>query len=217
MPTATKTRSTRTDRRSKAARAESRDAREDLFNAAIEVFAERGFKDASVDEIAARAGYSKGAVYWHFSGKEDLFFALLDERIDRFYLEMAELMETAPPERDMAPEGSKRFVEALRSERALVLLTHEYWSQAVRDPKLRRRYARRQARLRSALARALIARSEHLGGPALDERAEDWATVIMSLAVGLAQERLTSPSAVPDQLFGETIALIYRGLVDRGG
>lgn len=217
VPPATRNRPPRSDRRTRAARAESRDAREELFDAAIAVFAERGFNDASVDEIAARAGYSKGALYWHFAGKEDLFFALLDERIDRFYLEMAELLETAPPDRDMAPEASQRFVEALRGERALILLTHEYWSQAVRDPKLRRRLARRQARLRSALARALVARSEHLGGPPVEAWAENWATVIIALTTGLAQERLISPSAVPDHLLGETIALIYRGLADRGG
>ena len=47
----------------------------------MQVFAERGYRDASMDEIVGRAGYSKGALYWHFSSKEDLFFALLEERV----------------------------------------------------------------------------------------------------------------------------------------
>jgi hypothetical protein len=71
--------------------------------------------------------------------------------------------------------------------------------------------------VRASIAKALTARAEHLGGPPLGARAEDLATVIMSLTVGLGQERLISPAAVPDHLLGETIALIYRGLVDRGG
>jgi AcrR family transcriptional regulator len=216
MTTATRNRR-RTDRRTRPARVDRRDAREDLFDAAIAVFAERGFRDASVDEIAARAGLSKGAVYWHFSGKDDLILSMLEERIDSVFLEMAELLATAPPEQDMAPEASARFVEVLRTRRALLLIDHEYWAIAVRDPQLRRRYARRQARVRASIAKALTARAEHLGGPPLGARAEDLATVIMSLTVGLGQERLISPAAVPDQLLGETIALIYRGLVDRGG
>ena len=69
---------TRVDRRSRSARAERRDARQELLRAAADVFAERGFRDASIDEVAERAGYSKGAVYWHFESKDDLFFTLVE-------------------------------------------------------------------------------------------------------------------------------------------
>src|ERR671939_99354 len=72
----------RVDGRTRAARAQGRAAREELLAAALRVFAERGYRDASVDEIAATAGYSKGAVYWHFSGKEELLQTLLEERLD---------------------------------------------------------------------------------------------------------------------------------------
>jgi len=65
----------RLDRRTRRARAEQRDGREALLRAAVEVLSERGYRDASVYEIAARAGYSKGAFYWHFPSKDDLFFA----------------------------------------------------------------------------------------------------------------------------------------------
>src|SRR4051794_28822443 len=98
----------RLDRRTRSARAQGRDGREALLEAAVEVFARRGYRDSSVDEIAERAGYSKGAVYWHFTGKDDLFFALLEERVDRPLREMIDLLESAPPERDMAPEASQR-------------------------------------------------------------------------------------------------------------
>src|SRR5215216_5801584 len=54
--------------------------RERLLDAALEVFSRRGYYAASVDEIAAEAGYSKGAVYSNFSNKEELFLALIDRR-----------------------------------------------------------------------------------------------------------------------------------------
>src|SRR2546427_11992467 len=108
MPTVTRSRPRRLDRRTRAARAEQRDGREALLEAALEVFAERGYRDSSVDEIAERAGYSKGAVYWHFSSKDDLFFALLEERIDRPWGQTIDLLESAEPGRAMAFEASRR-------------------------------------------------------------------------------------------------------------
>jgi AcrR family transcriptional regulator len=215
MPSATAKKS-RIDRRTRSARADRRDARQDLFDAAIEVVTERGFKDASVDEIARRAGLSKGGLYWHFPSKDDLFFALLEERVDRAYIQMAEMLASAPADQDMSVEASRRFVEVIRRQRDLLLIDSEYWSMAVRDPKLRRRYARRQTRLRNRLAEAFRLRMEHLGGPSIEGRGEEIAAIIMGLTVGLGQERMISPSAVPEHLLGDAIALIYRGLVARG-
>jgi len=52
-----------------------------LFDAAMELIGERGFTDASVDEIVERAGVAKGTVYYHFTGKAELVEALI---VDRF-------------------------------------------------------------------------------------------------------------------------------------
>src|SRR5579872_2001924 len=54
-----------------------RQTRDYLLQAAAKVFAERGFHGASLDEVAAVAGFTKGAVYSNFKNKEDLFLALL--------------------------------------------------------------------------------------------------------------------------------------------
>jgi TetR/AcrR family transcriptional regulator, cholesterol catabolism regulator len=51
-----------------------------LFDSAMELIGERGFTDASVDEIVARAGVAKGTVYYHFSGKAELVEALIADR-----------------------------------------------------------------------------------------------------------------------------------------
>lgn len=59
------------------------DSRERIVVAAVRVFARKGFQRASLDEIAAEAGLTKGAIYWHFSSKNDLFFSLLESRFQR--------------------------------------------------------------------------------------------------------------------------------------
>ena len=52
-----------------------------LFDAAMELIGERGFTDASVDEIVHRAGVVKGTVYYHFAGKAELVEALIADRM----------------------------------------------------------------------------------------------------------------------------------------
>jgi AcrR family transcriptional regulator len=186
-----------------------------LLSAAADVFSARGFHDASVDAVAERAGYSKGTVYWHFAGKDDLFLALVEERVDRPMREMIELLRSAPADRNMAPEASRRFAELLAGQQEWLLLDNEYWLQAMRDPELRRRYAERRRELRAALGNALASRAETLGAGRLEIEPERVATAIMALGVGLAQQALVDPHAVPDDLFGEIILLIYKGLTAR--
>ncbi|HEY7948981.1 MAG TPA: helix-turn-helix domain-containing protein, partial [Acidimicrobiales bacterium] len=65
--------------------------RDHLLAAAAQVFAERGFHGTSLDEVAAVAGFSKGAVYSNFKNKEDLFLALFKANYDR---EMDALRQT---------------------------------------------------------------------------------------------------------------------------
>lgn len=207
----------RLDRRTRRARAQGKEARARLVEAAAKVFARRGFAGSSMDEIAEEAGFSKGALYWHFAGKEDLFFALLEERVDRPIRLMIEALRSAPPDRDMAPEASRLFRDFVSKERQTILLGHEFWSLALRDPKLRKRYAERRAELREALASALDARAEHLGAPPFSTPTKEVATAYLALISGLAMDKLVDPAAVPDHLLGETVALVYIGLVARAG
>jgi AcrR family transcriptional regulator len=206
----------RVDGRTRAARARQRAARDELLSAALRVFAQRGYREAGVDEIAAEAGYSKGALYWHFSGKEELLQALLEERIDAPMRNLIALLESAPPERDMSVEASREFARRLAGDRDAVLLEHEYWTLAIRDQELRALYAERETALRNALARALEARARHLGTPDLPMPAEDVARIVMSMIGGLAIDELIEPASVRPELISEALALIYAGLVARG-
>jgi AcrR family transcriptional regulator len=205
----------RVDQRTRAARAQGREGRDELLTAALRVFARRGYRQAGVDEIAAEAGYSKGALYWHFSGKEELLMALLEERIDAPLRDRVALLASAPPERDMSVEATRAFAQQLGEQREAMLLEREYWSLAIRDPELRARYADRQTELRGALAAAMEARARHLGTPDLTMPAEDVARIVMSIIGGLAVDELIEPGSVRPELLGEALALVYAGLVAR--
>ncbi len=53
-----------------------------IFQVALELFAEKGFANTSVDEIVDRAGVAKGTIYYHFKGKDDLFLMLMKSGVD---------------------------------------------------------------------------------------------------------------------------------------
>ena len=71
------------------------DTRERIITSAARVFARKGYHGASLDEVAADAGLTKGAVYWHFQSKADLFLALLDARFQRDTADMAGKFDAA--------------------------------------------------------------------------------------------------------------------------
>jgi hypothetical protein len=141
--------------------------------------------------------------------------ALLEERVDAPMREMVALLESAPPERDMSVEASREFARRLSSQRDAVLLEREYWSLAIRDPELRVPYAKRQTELRNALAGAIEARARHLGTPDVPMPAADVARIVMSIIAGLTVDELIEPGSVRPELLGETLALVYAGLVAR--
>ena len=67
--------------------------RQAVLESALDVFSEKGYAKATFDEIAARAGFTKGAVYWYFRNKADLVAALIIEYVGR---KREELMPNVP-------------------------------------------------------------------------------------------------------------------------
>jgi AcrR family transcriptional regulator len=79
----------------------------EILDAALEVFAESGLAGARVEDIAARAGISKGTVYLYFTGKEDLFREAIRDRVARTVEGLA-----AAGSAKLAPERLRGFIHA---------------------------------------------------------------------------------------------------------
>lgn len=58
---------------------EKNETRQRILNAAINIFSQKGYHNAKVDEIVEASNSSKGAVYFHFPSKQDIFLGLVDE------------------------------------------------------------------------------------------------------------------------------------------
>jgi AcrR family transcriptional regulator len=190
------------------------DTRTKLLDAAAKVFAEKGFAASSVDDVAAAAGMSKGAVYWNFDSKDDLIETLLDERVLEPLRTMIEFTKSAPAEQPTATAAGDA-IAALADQREILQLFHEQWLAAAREPEQRERNAELLRELRDALGEALDARREHLGVPELEIKARDIATAYVALAQGMWLIGLVDPKFFPRWLYGEIVALVYEGLVAR--
>lgn len=70
----------------------TQETRELLLRSAEQIFVRDGYEKAELGEIAAIAGRTKGSIYAHFKSKEDIFLALIEQRMTRYRAQMAEML-----------------------------------------------------------------------------------------------------------------------------
>ena len=111
-----------------------------LIQSAEKIFARDGFEVAKLEEIAADAGYTRGAFYANFESKEDLFFALLENEISTRIGNLAkEIGKVKDPEAKL--KAIREFFLSKTLDRRWSLLALEFKLFAVRHPEVRRRLA----------------------------------------------------------------------------
>jgi AcrR family transcriptional regulator len=179
-----------------------------LLQAARRNFGRRGYHGASLDEIAEEAGFSKGALYYNFGGKEGLFLALLEERLEQRVDVIRDAFETEQRASDAITEGARRYVDSLEDMREFQLLYFEFWAQAVRDPRFRAPLIARLREARHGVASILESWGEELGVASRQE-AERLAIAVNAIALGFAVEKHADPDGVPDELLGEVLLRVF--------
>ena len=187
--------------------------RQYLLQAAAQVFTERGFHAASLDEVAAAAGFTKGAVYSNFKNKDDLVLALIEDSYSR---EMEALRQTLEAS-DIPPEARiDDFVSLIRvggdlSPENWSTLNLEFTLYALRNPTARQRLAQLESEDIEAIATIIRVGRERQGIDGL-EPAEDVARIIVALFHGLGLMRALNPVAVGEPLLESAMYFVVRGL-----
>lgn len=185
------------------------ETRRDLLVSAAKVFAADGFHGAAVDRIARGAGFTTGAVYWHFGGKEGLFLAVFEEYALTRVGELTAIHEADAPDlpqraRALADQWMARQSEDPR----MVIATVEFFVHAMRVPDLRDQLAARLAAVRLAVGR-ILDEDARAAGIELPMPAQSIATVLRELGIGLALARLADPDTIPDHLYGDFVETFY--------
>jgi AcrR family transcriptional regulator len=154
-----------------------------MLDAAETVFAKKGFGGASMEEIAAEAGYSRAALYAKFGNKEDLLAAVLDRHSAR---QAAAFSTLTPPSTPI--EGALDAAELFRntSDIELVPLEMELRLNAFRNPDVRRRLLDSDHRMADRMAE-LIEHNMKASDHRLDIPASDLADIGRAAVLGLMQ------------------------------
>jgi AcrR family transcriptional regulator len=191
--------------------------RQHLLDAAAIVFARNGFHESTLDEVAATAGFSKGAVYSNFKSKDDLFVELLDDRVNRQYAVVSEVLESGSHEK---AEQFPRIREIFRSDmfwsEDFVALWMEFVLYARRNPEAQAKLVASIERSRAQVEQ-LIEHEYSVVGASTKYPTRDLAEISLALFNGLGIVRLANPSAVTDEVLDTTLTFLYDAMGVGGG
>src|SRR2546427_5587795 len=177
-----------------AKRRRREETRQRLLDSALSVFARHGYERATVDEIVREAGFSKGAFYVHFESKDDLFWAMLEERIQA----QQEALRQALNVNETVTANERRILEAIfalnKEETSWPALFLEFAAHAGRNEKVRAKLATLYERWHAFTTEMLHAGQE-AGHVREDIDVAFMASAIIALIEGsLMQSRLAPPA-----------------------
>lgn len=174
-----------------------------IIGAAVEVFADRGYAAAALEEVARTAGVAIGSIYAHFGSKQDLFMAIINHHLStRLDDARHTLTDTGPAAAPLA-----ETVIAALDDRRSALIDAEAWLYSVRhdDDLARRLRAHYRGVLGAAHGIVTHYRRPDDGLPFHDH---ELALVLVAVIHGLARQRFIDPPSVPDQLVGRVLAAL---------
>ena len=183
--------------------------RRELVASATSVFARRGFHAATLLEIATAAGFTTGAIYFHFGGKDDLFLAAFEEyavsRVEEInQVHSSSVGDIGQVARAFADQWMSRQAE----DPGFTIVSVEFFVHALRTPRLRDALAARQAAVRLAVGR-MLEQETRRAGLDLTMPAQDIATVMREMCIGMALAKLLDPDAFSDRLPGDFVQTFY--------
>jgi AcrR family transcriptional regulator len=188
------------------------DTRARLLRSAVTVLAARGLEGASIDDVAAHAGFTKGAFYASFASKEALFLAMVDEHFADLLERLDDVLAREGEIADQAREGAASFMRFIASDPDWERLFFEFSTYAARNEGFRKELVARRHALRDGIARLLERRVAELGVES-PLPIEDVATMLFAMADGIALQKLLDPGSVGEQLYSSMVGTFFAGLI----
>lgn len=186
--------------------------RDVLVEAAAQVFAEKGIEGASLEEIAERAGYSRGAIYKNFGGKDELFLAVNQRHNERALSRFAEVIDELGSAWTTAsvPELAAEWRRMVFRDPDIYILGAEFDLYVMRHPEMRPKvvdYRKRNA----AMIAQFMDEQAAAAGITLPYPAELLASMLVNASDGFQQALRSDPDG-PD-LIEPFLDLFIRAIV----
>ena len=187
--------------------------RDTLLEAAELVFARRGFHGASLEEIAETAGFTRGAIYKHFTDKEDLFLAVNDRFNDRTLQAFSQLLDEQGSQGyddvdidAVATIWRQRFTK----DRDFFILGLEFNLYLARNPEVRDRLVPRRHENARRVAQFMEKRAAG-AGVKLGLPTEDLANIFLITSDAFSAAALTDPDLA--RLYEPFLDLFVQGII----
>ncbi|MBB5465893.1 AcrR family transcriptional regulator [Paraburkholderia sp. Clong3] len=199
-------------KRQRLTREQSKDqTRERLLDAAQAIFMKKGFVAASVEDIAAAAGYTRGAFYSNFRSKTELFLELLRRDHEAMQAGLHAIFESAASREEMEARVL-RYYSSLHRENKRFLLWVEAKLLAVRDGRFRLRFNAFMHEKIEQLSAYVREFSERVGTP-MSMAPEQLAIGLMGLCDGVQFFYTVDPQNVPAEMAETVLAGFFSRVV----
>ncbi|RDW15168.1 TetR/AcrR family transcriptional regulator [Oceanobacillus arenosus] len=185
------------------------ETRKMLLDSAAEIFAQLGFHGASVDKIAEFAGYSKGAVYANFNSKEELFLALLEQKMKRDLDTIHQIMKQQHSIDHFIEKMDYYFDLDRQTNRVWSILNMEFLLYAMRQESVRQKWT---AMIEESVGQisGVIEKMMEQENRVSTLSAEEFAWTILSLGNGMAILHYISEGRAPLNLYGKALQSIIK-------
>lgn len=180
-----------------------------LLAAGTKLFARRGYHATTIDEIARLAGFTRGAFYANFGDKGDLFLAVLEQRRERDFGQLVNVLDDAPD--DEVPDRIGDWMSQVLVGGSLRRAMAEFALAAETSPPHRRRLAAHLQAIRDTVADIVRRyRTRHNVELTVDD--DTFASMITALVSGFADLTRLDPKAMTPDTLTRALSALWAGV-----
>jgi AcrR family transcriptional regulator len=197
--------------KTKTRKEQQAETRSRLMKSAARLFCRRGLEQASVDEVARDAGYTKGAFYANFRSKEELFLAMMDEKFAAEIDRLDEALRSGEDLDEQARHAGEDFIRFASGDGEWPRLFFEFAGYAARNDQFREEFMTRYRAMRERVTALYQRRVTELGVEPPIDGVEKVAVMTTCMANGFLIEQLLEPD-LSEELYGTMMEIFFRGL-----
>lgn len=184
-----------------------------ILDAALAVFSELGFEHSQLEQVAARAGRSRGAIYAQYASKEEVFLALMRNRIHTVFMAMYTQVQQEP-ETSKRLGILRRWITSRVCDQSWGTLTLEFKLYAVRRPESKERLLKLYDELFSDVAKELPELIFGKGLSKSERNDADRRLAILSGALsGMVLESHFRPSLLPPKQMKRMVGELFDAII----
>ena len=188
----------------------SEERRAQIIKAALACYTRQGYVNTTMDDIVAESGLSKGAIYWYFKSKDDLFQAALTSIFEGVAVESMQAMMACETSAERLRVGAQSMVALCRDIEGYFGLIVEFWSQSENRDEAMAFWAEMLVQYQRAVA-AIFEEGARVGEfRKVDASALAW--MIMAAYDGLAAYDMMMPDLDMDRISEAFVETLLKGL-----